>query len=71
MIHGTELVAVQAQATPVVTFTVRKADAAVSETLVCDSVTAHVGAAWVIVNTRPPIVSVPVRAAFVVLAAAE
>lgn len=71
VIHGTELPAVHAQVPPVVTCTVRNADAAVSDTLVVESTTAHAGAAWVIENTRPPMVSVPVLAAFVVLAAVE
>ena len=42
-----------------------------SETLVVDSCAAHSGAACVIENTRPPIVTVAVLGPFVVLAAAE
>jgi len=71
VIHGAELVAVHAQPIPVVTFTVLNAEAAVSETLVVDRTTLHSGAACVTVNTRPPTVSDPVRAAVVVFAAIE
>ena len=71
VIHGTELVAVQAQVAPVVTCTLRKAVAEVSDTLVVESTAAHAGAACVTVNTRPPMVRFPVRDEFVVFAAAE
>ena len=71
VIQGTELLAVQAQPEAVLTWNDRKADAAVSDTDVVDRTTAQVGAAWVIEKTRPPMLSVPVLAAFVVLAAIE
>jgi hypothetical protein len=71
VIHGTELLAVHAQVLPVLIPTVRNADAEVSDTLVVDSVMAHAGAACVTVNARPPMVSVAVREALVVLAAIE
>jgi hypothetical protein len=71
VIHGSELVAVQAQVEPVLTWTFRNATADVSETLVVDSTTLHAGAAWVTENTRPPIVSEALRGVLPVLAAAE
>jgi hypothetical protein len=71
VIHGTELVAVHAQPAAVVTLTVLNADAAVSETLVVDSVMVQTGAACVTVKTRPPMVNDPVRAALVVFAVIE
>jgi hypothetical protein len=71
VIHGTELLAVHAQLPAVLTVTVLNADVAVSEMLVCDTTAAHVGAACVTVYIRPPMVIVPVRAAFVVFALVE
>ena len=71
VIQGTELLAVHAQPLAALTCTDRNADADVNDTDVVDSTTAHVGAAWATVKTRPPTVSVPVRAAFVVFAATE
>jgi hypothetical protein len=71
VIHGTELVAVQAQVLPVVIPTVLNADADSSDTLVVDSTVAHAGAACVTVNARPPIVSAAVLELFAVLADIE
>jgi hypothetical protein len=55
----------------VLTWNDRKAEPAVSDTDVVERLTAQVGAACVTEKTRPPMLSVPVRAAFVVLAAIE
>lgn len=71
MIHGTELTADHAQPPLVVTETVRKAEAEVSETAVADSEIAQIGAACVTEKMRPPIVSVAVRTAFVVFASSS
>ena len=71
VIHGTELLAVQAHPVAVPTWNERKADAEVRDTDVVDRTTAQVGAAWVTEKTRPPTLSVPVLAPFVVLAAIE
>jgi hypothetical protein len=71
VIHGTALVAVHAHVAPVVTCTDLNAIADVSDTLVVESWAAQAGAACVTENTRPPIVSEPVRGPFVVLAADE
>jgi hypothetical protein len=68
VIHGTEEVAVQAQPVPVLTFRTLNAEVAETVTLVVERMTLHNGAACVTEKTRPPIVSVPVRAAFDVLA---
>ena len=69
VIQGTELVAVHVHPVAALTFTTRNAVVADSVTLVVESVMSQSGAACVTVNTRPPIVSVPVLAALEVLAA--
>ncbi len=71
VIQGTELTAVHWQPAPLVTLTVLNADADVSETLVVGRVTLQSAAACVTVNTRPPIVSEPVRAVVGVFAVIE
>jgi hypothetical protein len=68
VIHGTELTADHEQPAPVATITVRKAEADVSDTAVADSEIAQTGAACVTEKMRPPMVSVAVRAPFVVFA---
>ena len=60
VIHETELAALQAHPPPVVTVTLLKAGAAVSDTLVVERTTLHKGAACVTEKTRPPMVSDPV-----------
>jgi hypothetical protein len=69
--QGTELVAVHGHVLPVVTCTVLNATADVSVTLVVESCAAQAGAACVIENSRPPIVSVAERDPLVVLVAVE
>lgn len=71
VIHDAELTAVHAHPVAVETCTFRSVTPAVTATLVVESTAAHVGAACVTEKTRPPIVSVPVRAVFEVLAAIE
>jgi hypothetical protein len=71
VIQDAELTAVHAHPVAVVTCTLRSVTPAVTATLVVDRTAAHVGADCVTEKTRPPIVSVPVRAVFDVLAAIE
>jgi hypothetical protein len=69
VIHDTELDAVQLQPGPAVTDALCDEPPADSERLVGETLNAQIGAACVIVNVWPAIVSVPVREAVVVFAA--
>lgn len=71
VIHDAPLTAVQAHPAAVVTCRLRIATPDVTVRLVVESTAAHVGADCVTEKTLPPIVSVPVRDVFEVLAAIE